>query len=394
MDQFFKKNPDLIYLNSGSHSLVPKSALEKVKHHLDEYEENPTRGLFAAWGRIWEVQKKIAPEFGASAKNFFFRSNVTQALNDFILGLQLPAGSEILTSNQEYGAIYNICRWRAEKDQLSLRTFALPTKTEISTLDSKSLLDRVVASFSSKTKLLVLSDIYTSNGLTLPIEQIAKEARAKGIFTIIDGAHSPGIVDLQLENSQMDFYAGNLHKWWMGPKGTAFGWFRRESFKHLKPIQAGWTSYDLREPFASFAEGDPAAIQTLMLGCQNFAPFFALTEVQDFWHQQGRENIWAKKRALDALIVSEVQEALGFFYFSSHKDPSLQGPLHAFLLPEKYSSMPYVQLITEIREKAKVQASITFLENEAYLRLSPHIYNTPEEIKRAAKNLKSYFHNK
>jgi isopenicillin-N epimerase len=391
MEKLFKKNPEVIYLNSGSHSLVPHRALEKVKHYLDEYEKNPTQGLFAACGRLWEVQKSIAPEFGADPKNFFFRANVTQALNEFILGLELPKSCEILTSNQEYGAIYNICRFRAERDGFGLRTFLMPNKKEIVSLSTADLVDRVVSSFRPETKLLVISDIYTSNGLVLPIEAICREARARGILTVVDGAHSPGNLDLNLEKSQMDFYAGNLHKWWMGPKGTAFGWFRRDSFKFLKAIQAGWVSYDLREPYASFAEGDPAAIRTMMLGCQDFSPFFALPEVKAFWHEQGWDQIRNKKKALDTQLVHEIEDALGFFYFTSRKDPSLQGPLHAFLLPEKYGRMPYVDLINNIREKTKVQCSITCMYDEAYLRLSPHVYNTADEIHEAAGNLKDYF---
>ena len=78
MKKFFRTHPELIYLNSGSHSLVPLSVIQEVKAELDLYEQNPTAGMFQAWQKLWSVQKQIAPHFGANPKNFFFRANVTQ----------------------------------------------------------------------------------------------------------------------------------------------------------------------------------------------------------------------------------------------------------------------------------------------------------------------------
>ncbi len=390
MKKFFRTHPELIYLNSGSHSLVPLSVIQEVKAELDLYEQNPTAGMFQAWQKLWSVQKQIAPHFGANPKNFFFRANVTQPLNEFILGVKLPPASEILTSDQEYGAVFNICRFRAERDSLNLKTFTMPSRQEISEMTADDLVDRVVSSFTPKTKMLVISEIFTGSGVVVPLEKIGREARARGIFTVIDGAHSPGFLKLDLENSSLDFYAGNLHKWWMGPKGTGFGWARRESFTELQPIQAGWISYDLQEPFASFAEGDPQAIRSLMLGCHDFSPFFALLATLKFWQEQGQNQIFSLKRALDNHLISEAERILGFPRFAS-KDSQMQGPLHSFLMPEKFSKIVFTKLIEDLLEQTKVQCSINFVNGEMYLRLSPHIYNNKDEITEALLRLKKFF---
>lgn len=390
MESHFSKKKDLIYLNSGSHSITPKIVVQKIKDEIDTYELNPTARMFSAWGKLWEVQKKIAPHFGADPKNLFLRANVTQPLNEFILGVKLPAGCEILTSDQEYGAVYNMCRFRAERDSLGLKTFKMPSRNEIHQISTEELEARMINCMTAKTKLLVVSEIFTGNGLVLPLSRVTQEARKRGILTVIDAAHSPGYLKLDLENSGFDFYAGNLHKWWMGPKGTGFGWIKRESFKHLNPIQAGWISYELSEPFASFGDGDPQAIKTLMLGCQDFSPFFALPTALEFWNQHGTDRIQARKRELDRLLIKSMASQLGLFHHAT-QDPRMAGPLHAYLLPESFSKLEFTALIGRILEKTRVQVSVTKIDDELYLRLSPHIYNTEDEISLAVGRLKDFF---
>lgn len=357
-----------------------------MKEEIDLYEENPTLRMYESWGKLWDVQKMIAPHFGADPKNFFFRSNVTQPLNEFILGVSLPEGSEILTSNQEYGAVANICRLRAERDHLKLKTFKMPSREEIRNIAAEEIVARITAAFGPKTRLLVISEIFTGNGIRLPIEEICREARNHGILSVIDGAHSPGYLDLKLENSECDYYAGNLHKWWMGPKGTGFGWIRRESFQFLKPIHAGWISYELAEPLASFGEGDLQAIRTLMLGCQDFSPFFALPAALEFWNEIGKKTILNRKRELDRFLIQEADHHLKLFRHASN-DPRLEGPMHAFLLPKTFAKMEYISIIRSILEETGVQVSVTQIDRELYLRLSPHIYNTKEEIRTAIERM-------
>src|SRR5687767_4317170 len=113
MREEFDLDPKVIYLNSGTHSIVPKKVLEAVQRYQKEYEKNPTHSLFKAWGELWEVQKELARYFNADPKDIFLRPNITAVLNAFVLGLPLEKKSEILISDLEYGAITNLCRFRA-----------------------------------------------------------------------------------------------------------------------------------------------------------------------------------------------------------------------------------------------------------------------------------------
>lgn len=390
MKQLFTSQKNIIYLNSGSLSLTPLQTIKAVQKFEEEYENNPTAHLFRSWLDLWEVQKKVASHFHADPKQFFFRSNVTQPLNEFILGAPLPPGSEILTTNQEYGAIFNICQYRVQTDGLKLRTVEFPKKIEFQNLTEKSLIDLIVSAFRPETKMLVLSHIYTGHGLILPIFEICKEARKRGITTIIDGAHTPGAFPLDFRQfSDVDYFAGNLHKWWMGPKGTAFGWVNPLRNHDLKPLQAGWTTFESYPPFNELAEGSRFAQKMFMLGCQNFSPFYALEETLNFWESQKTENILGRLKTLGHHLVSEMNRA-DFSRFGAN-DLRLHGPLYTFEIPLKLQNRPYHELMLKILNETQVQVAIVILEEKLHLRLAPHIYNTKEEITGAVSRLKQFF---
>src|SRR5688500_10093419 len=111
----FDLDPDLIYLNSGTHSIVPRRVLDAVQRHQRHFERNPTANLFGVAERLWATQKGLAGFLGVRAEDLFLRANITEPIAEFILGVPLAEG-EILTSDLEYGAIANICRFRAEQD--------------------------------------------------------------------------------------------------------------------------------------------------------------------------------------------------------------------------------------------------------------------------------------
>lgn len=388
MREHFDLDPNLIYLNSGTHSLCPRVVLEAITADLRSYEKNPTLGIYNAWERLWNVQKKLAHFFQAQAEDLFLRSNITQVLNIFLQGIPLEPQSEILTSDQEYGAIFNIARFRAEQDHLGLRTFKLPFDSEsLKRFTAQDWVETVLKALQPKTRLLLLSHVYTGTGFKLPLEILSKETRKKGIFLVVDGAHAPGGIPLDfrtLEN--VDFYAGNLHKWMMGPKGTAFGWVPKRHQAILKIHDAGWTTFSIPAPFSKFGDAKPFPTRMLHSACQDFSPFFALSEMIDFWHSLTPQAIIFKHNALrcrlERLITSELDWPL-----LSPSNTELQGPLLSFALPDFLSNRGY-ELIRHLLEKHHLQVGLPMLNHSFALRLSPHIYNTEEELNQTVKILK------
>jgi isopenicillin-N epimerase len=238
--------------------------------------------------------------------------------------------------------------------------------------------------------MLVCSDVVTFNGLVLPIERLAAETRRRGILLVVDGAHGPGSQNLNFTRFQnVDFYGGNLHKWMMGPKGTSFGWVNPIHQDAIQPVMAGWTTYETGPVFDSFGGGSRFAGKMLMNGCRDFAPFFALEDLIQHWETQGPDKIRTKIYTLQAELEKKM-ESLGLELLSPPPGP-LRGPLLAFELPEAARSMS-LPLFYELAEKHGLQVVLPLMQGRAILRLTPHVYNTSEELTLAVEILRRVIH--
>ena len=375
-----------IYLNSGTHSLCPPEILEAVSRYQRDYERNPTERLMVAYPRLWQSQTRLARFLGADPRDLFLRTNVTHAMNDFIMGVELPSGSEILASDLEYGAVANTCRLRAERDGLKYREFHTPL-----TGDAATLKDAVLAAIQPATKLLVLSHVATGTGHVFPIAEIARETRRRGVLLAVDGAHAVGALNVDFaELSAVDFYGGNLHKWMMGPKGTAFGWVARERQPLLTPLMGGWPTFDTPDYYGEFGGGSRFAERHALLGCHDYAPFFALTDMLDLWDRKGADHVRARIFELQNFAEDQMAR-LGWTKLSPTRGP-LRGPLLAYRLPEAFQKRTGHAILTDLWNKKCLQLNVPLVQKSTWAaRLSPHIYNTEDEIVEAVRRIEEYF---
>ncbi len=380
--QLFPIQDDYIYLNSGSLSMTPTEVLQAVTRYQKQVEINPTLALLRVSEQLWTTQKNLAGFFGAEAKDIFMRHNVTSILNEFILGAPLASGSEILYSDLEYGAIKNICRFRAEQDGLGLREFRAPRTVQ-------GALDEIIAAFKPNTRMLLLSHVFTGTGQIMPIAEIAEEARRRGILLVVDGAHGPGALQIDFRQwNNLDFYAGNIHKWMMGPKGTAFGWVNPIRQDMLVPTQAHWNTFGMHPDYSAFGEGSPFQAKMSFGASFDFAPFLAINDLLQFWLNHGVGNILERLYAHQYTLETKINEQIGLTQIS----PSVldRGPLLSYELPDKWASANGYELLWGLLKDAKLQVSTPILDGKRVLRLSPHIYNTEQEILDTVLRLKRY----
>ena len=370
----FDPAPGLLYLNSGTHSLTPRAVLEAITREERAYEENPTARLMLVWERLWEVQTRLGAFLNADPKCLFLRQNVTEAMNAFILGIPLPGGSEILLSDVEYPAVANIARYRAERDGLTVRTFSLPfTEKELR----------------PETALVVISHVITGTGEVLPVAEIAAAARKRGVLVAVDGAHAAGALPLDFRAlADLDFYGSNLHKWTLGPKGTGFGWVSPRHHETLRPLEAGWATFDSPNDYAAFGGGARFPARMLMQGCRNFAPFFAIADTFAFWDRHGADVIRARVRALQRFLEAEVGQTLKWPLLSPPLDGGWRGPLTTYELPAHLEKEGY-GLMSRLLKDHGLQVGLPRVQGRWRLRLSPHVYNTEDEIARAVGILKT-----
>jgi isopenicillin-N epimerase len=380
----FDLDPALAYMNWGTHSIAPLRVLDAVQKYQREYETNPTEGYIASYDQLWKVQQELAGVFRAEPQDLFLRANVTEVMNAFILGIPLEPDAEILAADLEYGAVLNQCRYRAEADRLAFRQFATPSGPHVQ--DVRAVVDAVVSELGPKTRLLVLSHIVSGTGIVLPIVEIARETRKRGILLAVDGAHAPGTLNLDFSVfGDVDFYGGNLHKWFLGPKGTAFGWLNRRHHEVLRPLAAGWTTFERKPPFQNFGGGNAFQGRIAMMGCRDFAPFFAIHDTLSFWREHEPARMRQELFAVHDDLRARVLQATGLPCLSPPTGP-LRGPLMTFALPDDTDGTAlYARLLHDYR----VQVLILSLRGKPALRLAPHFSTSESELERTIEALKA-----
>lgn len=391
MKALFTIPEKLLYFNSANLSFCPTKVLHAIETHRLEFEQNPTEGLRHAWGKLWNAQLSLAEFFNAQATDLILRTNVTEVLNTFILGYPLSPKDEILVGDLEYGSIANICRLKAERENLALRNLKIPqSPTALSRLTETSLLDHIDSQLSSKTKVLVLSHVIASLGLQIPIKQLAELTRAKGIALMIDGAYAPGALPIDFEDlDQVDFYGCSLYKWMMGPKGTGLGWVHPRNQSKLQPLTAGWTTFDSQGHLAQFGGGNRFQQKFQLSGCRDFSPFFAIQELLEFWKTQKPEKIRGRVLELEHFCRQQITQVLKVNVLEP-TDPQLSGPMTVFRLPQKLQSQGS-KLSRYVLDQFNIQLHFTELETGWYGVWSTHIYNSEAEIEEALNLLQPLF---
>jgi isopenicillin-N epimerase len=331
------------------------------------------------------VQEELAAYFGADPRDLFLRANITAALNDFLFALPLPADGEILATGWEYGATANIAKWRAEQGGLSFRQATLPLRAD---WGPDTLRDAVLNEIRSQTRVLVLSHVATGTGTILPVAEIARAAAARGVITVVDGAHAVGALPLNFrEFGDVDFYGGNFHKWFLGPTGTAFGWVHPKWKGRLHWRFGGWATYSIPAYYQDFGRGDEEAARRFLPGTVDTAPFCALSRLLTFWREAGAAALRARQAELRRRAAA-AGEALGWERLTP-TDPRLEGPLVAFRKPSHWNGSGS-EIAIRLYQEFRVQVALPEVQGETLLRLSPGVYGSEGEVDAGMERLARY----
>jgi isopenicillin-N epimerase len=233
----FLLDPDVVFLNHGSFGACPRPVFEAYQQWQLELERQPVEFLSRRQKDLLHAARsKLASYLHASTDDVVFLPNVTTALNVVARSLPLQPGDEILTTNHEYGALERTWTFVIERSQASLKVQQLPQRLE----DPNAVVEAVWEGVTPRTKVLFLSHITSPTAVILPIEPLIQRARAAGIWTVIDGAHAPGQVDIDLRAMGVDFYGGNCHKWLSSAKGAGFLYARPEVQELIQPLIVSW----------------------------------------------------------------------------------------------------------------------------------------------------------
>jgi isopenicillin-N epimerase len=236
--QLFMLDPEVTYLNHGSFGAVPRPVFERQNELRRELELEPV--LFLARrlpARLAQVRRSIARYVGAATgDDLGLVPNVTTGLNAVARSIELRRGDEILLTDHEYGAKRILWDEVAAGAGAKVVVATLPRPA----LGDDELFDAVATRFTTRTRVLFVSHITSLSALVLPVRRLSALARERGVVSIVDGAHGPGQLDLDLPSLGCDVYAGNLHKWVCAPRGSAFVWATPESQSWIRGPVVSW----------------------------------------------------------------------------------------------------------------------------------------------------------
>lgn len=224
--QMFPLSKDLTYLNNGTFGPSPYPVIEAVKNGIME---NDHLGAYGSWDA---TISRLAKFTGADDDEIGLTHNVTDGINIGCWGIPLSKGDEVILTTHEH--VGNAYPWM---NRQKVHGIVVRTYTPASTADET--LNRINALINKKTRAIATPHIPCTQGQVLPIKEICKLARDKGIFSIIDGAHGPGMIPLDLHDMGCDTYASCSHKWMLGPKGTGFIYVRKNFQDTLQTIWMG-----------------------------------------------------------------------------------------------------------------------------------------------------------
>lgn len=234
---FFLLDPEIIFLNHGSFGACPRPVLKAYQAWQRQLERQPVLFLGRELRQYDQAARQaLGGYLNARAVDLVFVPNATHGVNIVARSLDLQPEDEILTTNHEYGACDNTWEFICQKSRAHYihQPVALPLG------NTEEIIEQLWQGVNSRTRLIFLSQISSPTALILPVQAICQRARQEGILTLVDGAHAPGQIEVDLVAIGADFYTGNCHKWMLSPKGAAFLHARPEVQNQIEPLVVSW----------------------------------------------------------------------------------------------------------------------------------------------------------
>ena len=355
------------HLNHGSFGAAPKPVLaaqDAIRHDM----ESAIGDFFVTQlpKRLREAAAKAAAYLGAQANDIVFVDNATSGIQAVIGSLALGPDDEILINDQTYNAVKNIARYAVQRSRAKLVEVALPFPAS----DDEAILAAFTKGLGPRTRLAILDHITSATASVMPINRMIAAAHAVGALVLMDGAHGPGQINLDVERLNADFYCGNLHKWLMAPKGAAFLWTHRahQAWLHPPVISHGYGAGYIAE-FDWTGTRDPSAYLSVPA---------ALAFRDDFGDQRIKAHNGALAAEACDYLVQAWQTRLG--------GPASSG-ISMQLVQIPFSTDAPDSLRLKLWRDHRIDAPITALAGRLWVRISAQIYNDMDDYWRLAQTI-------
>jgi isopenicillin-N epimerase len=375
-------DPAVTNLNTGSFGPSPRVVFERVTELRRHLAEEPMDFLLRRLPPLlWEARERLAGFVGADPYRLLFTVNVTAAVNLVASSLPLASPGEILLTDHEYGAMHWCWDRAAQRQGLTVRTFPLPTLAA----SPGDVVEAACAAMNDRTRLFFFSHVLSPTGLVLPARELCAEARRHGIPTVVDGAHAPAFLPLDLDAIGADFYGANCHKWLLAPTGSGFLYLSPESAERLQPLQVSWgwrhdrAKLDERDEFGS----TPRLRFLEFEGTRDVCPWLVVPAAIDFQAGLGWETIRGRIAELTAYVRQRLTGLAGLTP-ATPAHPEMHGAMTAFRFPRRVDAPALQQALWE---RYRIEAPVIDRTEKVLVRASTHFYNTEAEVDRLAEAL-------
>ena len=234
--KYWSLNPDTVFLNHGSFGASPTSILDeqtKIRSHI---EEDPVRFFERDYIPLMKESRESLAEFlNAEVNGMTFVKNATEGVNTVLRSIELEAGDEVIVPNHSYQACWNAVDFVTERSGAKTVVVEIPFRLE----SEEEIIDLILNSVTDRTVLALIDTVTSPTGLRMPFEKLVSELQEKGVDVLLDAAHGPGIVPLDLASLDVAYCTGNCHKWICTPKGSAFLHIREDRKSRVRPLVIG-----------------------------------------------------------------------------------------------------------------------------------------------------------
>ena len=363
----FILNPAIHYLNHGSFGATPLPVFEEYQRWQRELEYQPTEFLGRRAPELLAASRQILAEYlGISINDLVYITNATIGLNAVARSLDLGLGDEVLSTDHEYGALDRTWRYLAQKQGFCYTNQPI----HVPVISPEKFIEELWQGVTPRTKVIFLSHITSPTALIFPVEQVCRRARQEGIITVVDGAHAPGQLPLNLTELGADFYAGNLHKWLCAPKGSAFLAIRPEHQTAVQPLVVSWG-------WMSDNSTSSQLINALeWVGTRDISAFLSVPKAIAYQ----REHNWAMIRDACHDLTCDARRRVSDITGLDPLSPDSSewfGQMISLPLP---AHLDGIELHRRLYDEYSIEAPILQWKDHLLLRCSFQAYNGPEDV--------------
>lgn len=367
----FMLSKDSVFFNPGTVGVMPKVVADKMTAYVNylathvadwAYKDDNKEEFISGYNNLMSIRTKVGKLINASASEIAMTDNVTNGISYLANGIELQAGDEVLTTNQEHPGGRGGWLVKEKRYRILFKEVAIGKPIK----NAEEVYNDIVKAFTPKTKVLMISHMISGSGAILPVKEICAEASRRGIFTILDGAQTIGHIKVDVKDIGCDAYAGCFHKWVGAPAGTGFMYVKQDKMKEI------WTTV----ASARWDNHEDEGFRFTQRGTGNFPVLKGLDAALDFTFEIGPDRVYDRIKFLGQRLRTGLRKNPKVKIYSPFDEAMCAG-----ITVYNIDGFTGARLQDEFWSRARMRPRAS--GEQFGVRHCTHIFNSEEEIDKA-----------